>query len=209
MLEHARVSPWVIFREGHHVRLADIPSGDKVIFFLRDPLDRFVSGFYSRQRMGRPRYYNPWTPREAEAFELFDTPDALGRALAADDPTIRGAAERAMRSIYHVKTGFWYWFGDEAAFTARLGDVLFVGRQERLAEDFEEVKRLLRLPPDVSLSTDETRAHRAPDGRDKRLGPEAVGALLAWFADDYRFIDLCERVAGLKPHPRKWGHPVA
>ena len=57
--------------------------------------------------------------------------------------------------------------------------------------------------------TDRLRPFLGREGHDKRVGPEAIGALLAWYADDYRFIDLCERVAGLKPHRRKWGHPVS
>ncbi|MCP3675876.1 MAG: hypothetical protein GY829_15615 [Gammaproteobacteria bacterium] len=43
----------------HSFRLCDVPPGDKVIFVTRDPVSRYVSGFYSRQRMGKPRYHIP------------------------------------------------------------------------------------------------------------------------------------------------------
>lgn len=38
----------------HDLRFTDLPAGDQAIFFLRDPVGRFVSSFYSRQRRGRP-----------------------------------------------------------------------------------------------------------------------------------------------------------
>src|SRR6056297_3418392 len=36
----------------HKTRLKDIPEGEKVFFFLRNPVSRFVSGFNSRLREG-------------------------------------------------------------------------------------------------------------------------------------------------------------
>ena len=38
---------------GHSFTLKDVPKGEKVVFFLRDPFTRFVSGFYSRKRKNR------------------------------------------------------------------------------------------------------------------------------------------------------------
>ena len=46
----------VIRRHGHRKTVREIPVGEKVIFFLRDLLSRFVSGLYNRLRQGRPKY---------------------------------------------------------------------------------------------------------------------------------------------------------
>ena len=43
----------------------------KIICFLRDPLERTISGYQSRSRMGMPKYRVPWRPAEASAFALF------------------------------------------------------------------------------------------------------------------------------------------
>lgn len=201
---HSRTSRYLIFKQGHRFTLDHASPGEKVIFFLRDPIDRFISAFYSRKRMGQPRFSGPWTPAEAEAFTRFETPDALGRALASSRNDEREAAGRGMRGIYHLKSSFWEWFGDEAAFRRRLDDVLLVGRQERLADDFERMKRVLDLPGDLGLPTDDVRAHRTPAGLDKRLSEEAVAALLDWYRDDYRFIRLCEELAGLPQFQSRW-----
>src|SRR5205823_2768329 len=65
----------------HGVRLRDVPPGEKVVFFVRDPASRFVSGFYSRLRQGRPRYTSPWSRAEKAAFGRFGTPNDLAAAL--------------------------------------------------------------------------------------------------------------------------------
>ena len=77
------LSRYVIHLHPHRVVLRDVPEGERFPFFLRDPVTRFVSGFHSRQREGRPRYRTRWSPEERKAFERFPTPDAL--ALSADD----------------------------------------------------------------------------------------------------------------------------
>ena len=59
---------------GHRVKLMDVPDGEKAAFFLRDPVSRFCSGFYSRKRQGRPRFDFPWSPAEELAFGRFSTP---------------------------------------------------------------------------------------------------------------------------------------
>src|SRR4051812_28297644 len=70
----------------HRFTLRDVPEDDFVFFCVRDPIARFVSGFYSRRDQGRPRYHFEWSPAEATAFATFATPEQLAGALAADDP---------------------------------------------------------------------------------------------------------------------------
>ena len=43
----------------------------KVSFLLRDPLERLISGYFSRLRQGNPEYHVPWRPQEAAAFGLY------------------------------------------------------------------------------------------------------------------------------------------
>ena len=52
------------------------------IFPLRDPVTRFVSGFYSRLRRGRTAVLHPAHEAERKAFEWFPTPQELADALA-------------------------------------------------------------------------------------------------------------------------------
>lgn len=178
----------------HGVRLSDIPQGDQIIFAVRDPLSRFVSGFYSRQRQGQPRIYSSWSPAEKKAFEYFSTPNQLAVALSSENPEEKEMALMAMRRIGHVNSSYWDWFKDEDYFRSRLKDIFFVGFQERLTEDFEILKRKLGMPENAKLPNDEVSAHKNPDGLDRKLTNEAVENLTRWYRDDYKFIYMCRQI---------------
>jgi hypothetical protein len=189
---HAESGDWLIKLHRHAVTLENIAAGEGVIFFLRDPLTRFVSGFYSRQRQGQPRYFYRWSPDEKSAFERFATPNKLALALSDENAETRAAAEKAMRTIQHVRDFYARWFGSEDYFRSRLPDIFFIGFQETLGKDFETLKSLLRLPKNISLPGDEVASHKSPAHLDKRLDPKAVENLTKWYGDDSRFYNLCK-----------------
>ncbi len=194
---HCTTSSHFILLHRHRVKLKDIPRGEKIMFFLRDPVERFISGFYSRQRKGQPRTYSEWSAGEAEAFARFETPNELATALSSDNDEERTAAERAMQNIQHVRDSFVSWFGNEDYFMQRLDDILFVGRQETLSEDFQALKQRLNLPEEITLPSDDIGAHRNPPDLDKNLSPASMAALQEWYKADYDFIKLCEERANL------------
>jgi hypothetical protein len=191
---NAKTDRFKIRLHGHDVRLRDIPEGEAVVFFLRDPISRFVSGFYSRKRQGLPKQLMPWTPEEKTAFAYFETPNQLALALSSADLEEKGRAQRAMQGISHVRHSYWEWFESEEYVTARGGDIFFIGFQETLDRDFSRLKEKLGLSEAVSLPNDDVNAHRNPKGVDKRLDEQAVANLRKWYRDDYRFVALCEKI---------------
>lgn len=191
---HTQDGQFFIFLHKHETFLQDLLPGERAVFFLRDPVTRFVSGFNSRLRQGRPRYSVPWTPTEKTIFERFATPNALALALSSENAEERAAAESAMRGIRHVREHFAQWFGSEMDFLARLPDVFFIGFQETLAQDFEKLKTKLGLPAEILLPTGEVAAHKTPENFDRKLSPLAVENLQRWYRDDIRFYQLCQRL---------------
>jgi len=179
----------------HPVRLSDIPTGERMIFLLRDPLTRFVSAFYSRQREGRPRYVVPWTPEEAAAFGRFHTPNQLANALASTGAVERKFAERAMRAIAHIKNRYWDWLVDPAHLRSRAEDILFIGLQEHLTADFAIMRRLLAISEAVHLPDDDIDAHRNPASLDRSLDSQAVYNLKLAYREDYIALRECRRLA--------------
>ena len=179
----------------HHTRLTDIPEGEKVFFFLRDPMTRFVSGFYSRLRQGRPRYYFPLLPDEQRAFNHFKTPKSLAVALNDRNNERRAQAESAMHAIGHVNTSFWDWLCSETYIMSRVRDLFFIGFQETLATDFEHLRGILNLSHEVSLPTDALVAHRNPEGLDKSLCALSRANLKDWYASDYRCLRMCQALS--------------
>lgn len=177
---------------GHEVGLADIPVGDGVIFVVRDPISRFVSGFHSRQRQGRPRYFSPWKAGEAEAFARFETPEALALALGSDDPSERDAAVAAMADIRHVRDRLSGWLGSPELLRARREDVVFAGRVETLDADIGRLAIRLGLDA-LELPTDATAAHRSPV-RPEPLSTRAIALLEDWYADDVELVAEVDRM---------------
>ncbi len=179
----------------HQINLKDVPEGEKVVFFLRDPISRFISGFYSRLRQGRPKYTSPWSEAEKAAFECFHTPKQLALALSSDNKEQKINAEKAMESIRHVKHSYWRWFDNEAYLRRRQADVFFIGRQEHLNKDFEILKEKLGVTDSVQLPDNDVEAHRNPPNLDKTLNTVAIENLRCWYKDDYLFINLCKEIA--------------
>ena len=105
--KHKRTAGYHILLHDHHFVFRMVPPGDSVFFFLRHPLSRFISGFYSRQREGKPRHYYPWRAGEEKAFAKFKTPNELALALSSPHANPRAAAWQAMRSIQHVRDTYY------------------------------------------------------------------------------------------------------
>ena len=177
----------------HSVCLRDIPPGERCFFFLRHPLSRFVSGFLSRQRRGRPGHHIDWTEGERCAFETFARPNDMAEMLTSRDPLLYRAAHRAMNEIAHLRRPLALWLDSEAYLRSRLSDVLFVGLQENLDRDFARLRCLLGLPESLRLPSDAAAAHRAPAGADRWMTPLAEANVLAWYARDCRLFAYCAK----------------
>jgi hypothetical protein len=174
----------------HGTTLPKIPEGERVVFVVRDPVARFVSGFNSRLRQGRPLFDRPWNEAEAQAFARFKTPDALARALHADS----AEALSAMRAIRHVNQPLSDWLVSDAYLRERLDDIVWVGRTETLADDLEEIKRRLDLPQELRLPQDDVSAHRTPEGMDVALSDTGRAAIARWYEADVRLLEFLESV---------------
>lgn len=179
-----------IYLHEHRFSLEQVPRGEKVFFFLRDPISRFVSGFYSRQRKGLPRYENKWSEGEAKAFKVFTTPNALASALADGEGDAYLRAIDAMHAIKHVNH-YSDWFKDLTYFETRLDDIFYIGFQENLSQDFPYLISALGLPDTIHLSDDEIIAHKNPDNLDKNLEQRSIVALQLWYQKDFEFYTYC------------------
>ncbi len=185
---------YAIYLHNHGTNFEDIPKGEKIIFFLRDPISKFISGFYSRKRQGQPRIFKPWSQEEKIAFEYFPTPNQLAISLSSKDLEVRSHAERAMRSIGHVKSSYWKWFHNEEYFKNRVSDIFFIGFQESLSKDFEILKEKLGISDQIELPIDDIKAHKNPKGVDKSLEDIAIKNLRKWYKIEYQFIELCKNI---------------
>lgn len=187
---------------GHGTSLEDVPRGEAAIFFLRDPISRFISGFYSRQRKGQPRYYSEWSPKEKEIFEYFSSPNEIAVALSNPRSSNHELAIMAMKHVQHFKQ-YDKWYINFDYFDSRLDDILFIGFQESLGTDFIKLKNILGISEEVNLPTDDVVAHKNPIDIDRSIDKNGIEALQEWYSEDYEFISLCKDLMSnqsLKPH---------
>lgn len=198
-----RTPTCLVLAHRHRVRLADLPPWDDFFFFVRDPTDRFVSGFNSRLREGRPRYFKPWTAQEKRAFSHFGTAEELALALSSEDPGRRRRARQAMRSIRHVRSGLTTWLGSERLLRRRRRHLLMVGRLETIDADFDRLKAALCLPADAALPSADRVAHKDPGAAPRTLSAEARTNIEAWYAEDYRLLEV---IAALDPAADRGRH---
>jgi hypothetical protein len=147
---------------------------------------------HSRLNRGQPRYYYEWTEREKMIFEVWQTPQALAAGLLAEDPVDRQLSEWGMANIRHLHSLHSH-VGTRSTIRLRKSRVVYIARQETLADDWNKIRRILGVPEDVELTDDPVKAHKRNTAIDE-LTPEVQGALRKWYAKDYRLLNYCERL---------------
>lgn len=161
-----------------------------IVFFVREPIARFVSGFNSRLRQGRPRYQNPWSEDEAHAFALFPTANALGEALDPD-VALHGEARDAMDSIYHARLDLAHYLHSVAFLEAEKVRIAFIGETGHFDTDLPVLQDLMGIDRTIQPPRDPVGAHINPSDLDRTLSSAAQANLKRWYAKDLRIYDWC------------------
>jgi len=195
---YAETNSYIICLHNHSFSLKDVPIGEKVFFFVRDPIQRFISGFYGRKRQDRPRYNIPWSNWEKEAFNRFNTPNDLAISLDSENQETRESALKAMRSIQHVSTFLSGWTGSITYLKSRENDIIFIGFQENLDSDLRELGKIFNLTDNFKLPKDNVKKHKTPHYYSKEMNEQAIKTLKSWYENDYKIFELCQSIASKK-----------
>jgi hypothetical protein len=178
----------------HDVTVAMIPPGHGYFFSIRHPVDRFVSGFYSRCRQGKPKNNSPWNRGEAAAFQVFPNANSLAEALSSSNSGVRMDAEKAFSSIMHVKNHLVSWFDGPDFLNQR--PPLRILRQSHLDRDLENFLASclgLRMP---QIPKDPVARHQSPV-KPEPLSDVAVLNLSRWYRADLimyeKLLDFSEK----------------
>lgn len=182
----------VIYLHDHHVTIDLLPKKDRFFFFLREPISRFVSGFYSRKRQGLPRYHFPWNKEEKEAFSYFETPEVLACSLSSDDCALKRRSIAAMRGIQHIRDTYESLNITCENLDKKRKQILFIGFQESLNTDFQKLSTLLEIS--AKLPDDTKHAHRGVGEMDKNLSHTAINNLTRWFEEDLQTYNHCKNM---------------
>jgi len=165
-----------------------------VMFGIRDPLAIFVSGFYSRQRKGAPRYHVEWSSGEAEAFGRFSTANQLAEALSSEDGEERSAAQDAMAEIRHVNGNLCRYLQGPNVIKNHQEQVFYIFRQSDLDHDLATLYKLCGKSLPKKVSDNEDLRHKNPASIDRTLSETAVENLKSHYRKDIRLFDVCMKM---------------
>ncbi|MGR3617060.1 MAG: hypothetical protein ACU0BB_13590 [Paracoccaceae bacterium] len=180
-----------IFLHEHWVRLRDIPTGQKVVFFTRDPISRFVSSYDFLKRNLGGRGDRIWPDQEINltksVFSQWPEARYLAESLASKEPR----ASQTMMTLRQIRYGCEAWLGSAAYLGKRKDDILFIGQQEQFEQDCAELFALLghsnlRLPTGKA-------ANRTPTPP-QTLTMAGRAAISDWYCLSYQILDECERI---------------
>ncbi len=119
---------------GHHVTASDL-NNEPYIVILRDPASRFYSSFYSRKRMGRPKYFRPWNFYELIFFTLYKNCDTLINQMKNNNKL----ALYLCKKVRHLKSKQVEWMNDPK------NPPLMILKQETLEHDIDILMNLLNI----------------------------------------------------------------
>lgn len=184
---------YIIISHPHFIGLEHVLKNEKAFFFVRNPVDRFVSGFYSRKRKGMPHIYNEWSKEEAKTFEKFNNPNQLALSLTSNNMSLQKQAIKGMKSIGHIKTSYWDWFKSPRLIDEKIDNIIFVGSQRNLNSNFEELREILEISEEYQLPQNETKRHKNPESFDKKLDMKSVKNIMSWYAKDFDFLNYMNK----------------
>lgn len=171
----------------------------KLSFVIRDPLQRLISGYHSRLRMGRPEYDVPWAPREAAAFSLYPSIDAFLQGLLDDSEFHQGATSFVMQALSTLRWNYRYYFGSVDQLR-HLGHMFFAVADVSNVEQLIQVwldQGVVRSRDASGLDSSELVTRYAVNHRSSRsvrdvLGsfePEQIERMKLRLSDEYLFYD--------------------
>ena len=124
--------------------MGDGKENDCYTFFVRDPVDRWVSGFMSRLRLGCPAHCHVVKKKpdqEAELFFKYPTPNDLAEALNTTEGRL------ANEYSFHTKRTFQDYLPIEALKESiREKKITFVGEMSQFEQDLNRL--ILTLDPE-------------------------------------------------------------
>jgi len=169
--------------------LVDSSHVTRAIFFVRDPVSRFVSAFNSRLRRDPRKKKLNWSREEEFAFSKFTKPNELAEALSSASQ--RRDAERAMRGIQHVREPLSYYLDSTNFLERNKHRIFFIGRQETFDDDVYFLKRMLGIEPEILPPSSTVDANRTPPTMSTELTKRAIDNIKAWYEEDYPILEWC------------------
>lgn len=174
----------------HKTKLNEMLQQNKsaqIAFVFREPTKRFISGFNSRLRCGRPKNNSRWSVEEAIAFQYFTTPKSLANALIGKDERLYSAAQFAMSSISHLARNYEYYFGNIDRLNNIREKIIFACDLEKLNDKY--IGLFSQVIDEPANGWPRLKKLHSTVHDDEPLNPEEKQALKQYWKRDYEIYN--------------------
>lgn len=165
----------------------------KLAFVFREPAARFISGFNSRLRQGRPTYNISWSNAEATAFSFFEHPNDLAEALDDSNERMRSAAYFAFNSIFHLKHGYQHFLHSTEAlkYEHKSQNIVVCCETHKIDSNLTKII--------AALEADQTQCgsfrHEQPMKQDASLSDRGLANIKQYWRHDFEIYQACLVIA--------------
>lgn len=173
----------------HNIKLKNLEPDAKYIINCRNPIDRFVSGFYSRKRKGK-KGLSEWSKDERSSFNFFDDANMLAEAISSLDKETKKKANFAMNSISHINNHFCTWLSSQ---DLERRPPMFIFQQEELSSDIELFLEKFNIEKNLKFLN--VNKHKFNYKNTSTLSDVAKQNLKRWYEKDF---DLYNDVVKIK-----------
>ncbi len=172
-----------------HEQIFQPLTNEQYIFFVRSPIDRFVSGFISRLRQGQPLLKILYSEAERQTFALYPSPEHLANDLYHDNPQTQTIARECLQSIIHLRLSLKTYLNSCQYLETYQNQIFYVGRTEHLTDDFNLLTNRLGLL-NLNLVTDPIQCHVTPSKYQhlKNISSTAKHNIMMYYLEDYILI---------------------
>jgi len=181
-------SQYCFFGHHHIIKLKHISNKDKVIFSVRDPIERFISAFYFAK--DRSKFIGKFfSPKACYYLDHFDTADDLAIALYSKLYKERIIAQQTMLLVPHLKENYWYWFKNKDYLQKRLTSILYVFSCKNLNNDFLKFRDFINADSTLELpQKKDIKANVNFNKHNKTISNEGIENLKKWLTKDFEFL---------------------
>ena len=170
--------PYQFYCYRHQVTIKHLPQKQKYFLSVRNPITRFISGFYATKAKNKGVQ---WSPEEKIAFDFFPEANDLAESLFCNN--VYGArAYDAMLTIKHVAEFQCSWADPQRQLEEN--PPFSVLHQETLDKDFNHMLNKLELAPVLLSTMNINVCKNAPV-----LSEKGTNNIANWYARDFNFIE--------------------
>lgn len=166
-------------------------SQRRIVSFVRNPVDRYVSAFNWRYQ---EYYENNWKIKEIKEFRekellaFFETADALALALDSTHENYDLAME-AMSIIDHTGESIADYFVSSDVIKQNKEKIIFVGRLEHFDFDYDRLLKILNInKTNKRVEKERKKIHLGSASRKTILSDKAIENLKLFYQKDYQII---------------------